>query len=81
MWGGQFYGNPAADAEDDAMKPGSVAGTFGVTGMDNGGTPDDTEDDVTRSWIGAFGAKNTARRSKSKTPPASGLNSPGAQGE
>ena len=47
-WGGQFFGNPAADAEGDAMQPGSVAGTFGVTGMD---------DDVTRSWIGAFGAE------------------------
>ena len=57
QWAGQFYGNPADDATD--KRPGSVAGTFGVTGTDNMGTTtgdDATDDDVTRSWIGAFGA-------------------------
>ena len=55
-WGGHFY-NQAMDDEDTAdvnesltTAPGSVAGTFGVTGSDGG------DDDPTRSYVGAFGA-------------------------
>ena len=36
--------------------PPAAAGTFGVTGIDNMGTADDADDDVTRSYVGAFGA-------------------------
>ena len=51
-WRGQFY-NGTADDEDTSdvdekdVAPGSVAGTFGVTGE---------KDDVTTSYVGAFGA-------------------------
>ena len=55
-WGGHFY-NQAMDDEDTTTvneglttAPGSVAGTFGVTGSDGGA------DDPTRSYVGAFGA-------------------------
>ena len=58
-WSGSFY-NPArnaADTQDDLTKaPGSAAGTFGVTGTDEMGTKSDTTDDVTTSYVGAFGA-------------------------
>ena len=50
MWGGRFYG-PATDADDEAIAPGSAAGTFGVTGTE--GTGDAA---VTTSIVGAFGA-------------------------
>ena len=58
MWSGQFY-NPATDddATEDVMEgpantaPGSVAGTFGVTGMMGEG-----DDAITRSYVGSFGA-------------------------
>ena len=58
MWGGQFYG-PAEDdpATEDVTEapantaPGSVAGTFGVSGMTGEGAAA-----VTRSYVGAFGA-------------------------
>ena len=55
-WGGQFYGAPAETDAVNTTAPGSAAGTFGVTGTDNMGTMDDTDDDVTRSYVGAFGA-------------------------
>ena len=55
-WGGQFYGPDAAtDAEGADTLPPSVAGTFGVSGTDEKGT-DTITDDVTRSYLGAFGA-------------------------
>ena len=57
-WQGQFYG---PEAEDDAKGvdtlPPAAAGTFGVTGVDDMGTADDADDDVTRSYVGAFGAE------------------------
>ena len=57
-WSGQFYG-PAAEADATGVDtlPPSLAGTFGVTGTDNMGTMDDATDDVTRSYLGAFGAR------------------------
>jgi hypothetical protein len=62
-WSGAFYGpgtdNPATvtveGPEDSAPK--AIAGTFGVTGTDNMGTPADESDDVTRSYVGGFGAR------------------------
>ena len=55
-WSGQFYNGTAddqttADVNESHVAPGSVAGTFGVTGMT--GTGDDA---ITRSYVGAFGA-------------------------
>ena len=55
-WSGQFYNGTAddtdtADVNESHVAPGSVAGTFGVTGTT--GTGDDA---VTRSYVGAFGA-------------------------
>ena len=47
-WSGGFFGNEGEEATDH---PGSVAGTFGVTGTT--GTGDDA---VTESYVGAFGA-------------------------
>ena len=60
-WSGQFYGPTADDTttndvDESEVAPLSAAGTFGVTGTDNMGTMDDMEDDVTRSYVGAFGA-------------------------
>ena len=65
-WSGRFYGaNPAvaddaatADVDESmpAGAPDAVAGTFGVTGTMDMGT-EDTADDVTRSYVGAFGAR------------------------
>ena len=60
-WGGQFYNGTAddtttADVNESHVAPDSVAGTFGVTGTDDMGTMDDMDDDVTRSYVGAFGA-------------------------
>ncbi len=52
-WGGQFYG-PAADEDAtgvDALPP-AVAGAFGVTGATGEG-----DAAVTRSYVGAFGAR------------------------
>ena len=54
-WGGHFYNQAMNDEDTDADEsvttaPGSVAGTFGVTGSDGG------DDDPTRSYVGAFGA-------------------------
>ena len=61
IWRGQFYNGTAddtdtADVNESHAAPGSAAGTFGVTGTDNMGTPDDDSDDVIRSFVGAFGA-------------------------
>ena len=58
-WSGQFYNGTAdddttADVNESHVAPGSVAGTFGVTGTT--GTGDDA---VTRSYVGAFGAHCT----------------------
>ena len=55
-WDYRFFG--AAAESDMAAKryPGSVAGTFAVTGEDDMGTSSDMDDDVTQSFIGAFGA-------------------------
>ena len=52
-WGGNFYG-PAAekDATGDDLLPPAVAGTFGVTGTMGTG-----ENAVTKSYVGAFGAR------------------------
>ena len=56
-WGAYWLGDPV-DTDDTAKQyPTSVAGTFGVSGTDKNGTPDDMRDDVTHSLIGAFGAK------------------------
>ena len=46
-WSGGFFGNRGEKATDH---PGSVAGTFGVTGKGPG------DDAVTESYVGAFGA-------------------------
>ena len=58
-WSGRLY-NPARNAADTAndytKAPGSAAGTFGITGTDDMGTASDTSDDVTTSYVGAFGA-------------------------
>ena len=59
-WSGGFFNNPVGeDLEGDDLHPGSVAGTFGVTRSDDMGTTtgeDPTADDVTESFVGAFGA-------------------------
>ena len=59
MWGGQFRGPPVPDDSDatgvDLLPPGA-SGTFGVAGTDTMGT-EDTDDDVMRSYVGAFGAR------------------------
>ena len=55
-WSGAFYrGDQETDPVEEGTLPHSAAGTFGVTGMDDMGTMD-TMDDVTRSYVGAFGA-------------------------
>ena len=56
-WGGQFYNEIAndpdtADVDESQVAPGSVAGTFGVTG-----TMGEGDDAMTRSYVGAFGAQ------------------------
>ena len=48
-WSGQFFNGTADD--ESQVAPGSVAGTFGVTG-----TVGEGDDAVTRSYVGAFGA-------------------------
>ena len=55
-WSGQFYNGTPDDTEtttvdESEVAPGSVAGTFGVTGSRGEG-----DDAVTRSYLGAFGA-------------------------
>ena len=67
-WSGGFFNDPPADstgADPPAdstgadAQPGSVAGTFGVTRLDDMGTTtgeNPTADDVTESFVGAFGA-------------------------
>ena len=52
-WTGQFYG-PAAESEESKSRRFrlAAAGTFGVSGKM--GTGDDA---VTRSYVGAFGAR------------------------
>ena len=56
-WSGQFGGEAAATGATGVdLLPPAVAGTFGVTGKDDMGTTD-TKDDVTRSYVGAFGAR------------------------
>ena len=61
-WSGGFFNNPVGeDLEGDDLHPGSVAGTFGVTRFDDMGTTtgdNPTDDDVTESFVGAFGAHN-----------------------
>jgi hypothetical protein len=60
-WNGQFY-NPVADVaatttvDESRNPPISAAGTFGVTNTNTMGTTADTDDDITESYIGAFGA-------------------------
>ncbi len=60
-WSGQFYGPAAAaDATGADTLPPAAAGTFGVTGVDDMGTTtgdNATDDDVTRTYVGAFGAR------------------------
>ena len=55
-WSGQFFNGTAdvaatTDVDESEVPPGSVAGTFGVTGTVGMG-----DDAVTRSYVGAFGA-------------------------
>ena len=55
-WSGQFYNGTADDADttdvdESEVAPGSVAGTFGVTG-----TVGEGDAAVTTSYVGAFGA-------------------------
>ena len=52
-WGGQFYGPAAAAGATgvDTLPP-AASGTFGVTGTEGEG-----DDAVTRSYVGAFGAR------------------------
>ncbi len=55
-WTGQFYNGTADDADtadvnESHVAPGSVAGTFSVTG-----TTGEGDDAVTRSYLGSFGA-------------------------
>ena len=59
-WSGRFYNagkepDPDPNAGEIDVAPLSAAGTFGVTGTDDMGTTD-TKDDVTTSYVGAFGA-------------------------
>lgn len=55
VWSGQFY-NAAPGSAPAGTAPMSAAGTFGVTHTDMMGTPTDTTDDQTSSFVGAFGA-------------------------
>ena len=61
-WSGGFFNNPTIATGDTDVSdnyPGSVAGTFGVTKTDTMGTTtgaNATDDDVTESYVGAFGA-------------------------
>lgn len=60
-WAGQFYNAVADNPRTAAMEnlttpPDSVAGTFGVSHTDMMGTPTDTTDDETSSFVGGFGA-------------------------
>ena len=54
-WSGQFFNGTTDDTtttvDESHVAPGSVAGTFGVTG-----TVGEGDDAVTRSYLGAFGA-------------------------
>ena len=54
MWSGQFYGAAAEAAETATTTPAAAAGTFGVTG-----TMGEGENAVTRSYLGAFGARKS----------------------
>ena len=60
-WSGGFFGNTDDDEdtsdvmEDEITHPLAAAGTFGVTRFDNMGNTD-AADDVTESFVGAFGA-------------------------
>ena len=60
-WSGQFYGpEPKTDTKGVDTLPPAAAGTFGVTGTDNMGTTTGAnagDDDVTRRYVGAFGAR------------------------
>ena len=60
-WSGQFYNGTEDDStttevDEKDLPPGALVGTFGVTGTDDMGTLDDDTDDVTRSYVGGFGA-------------------------
>ena len=62
-WSGGFFNNPTiatGDTDTSDNYPGAVAGTFGVTKTDDMGTTTGAnamDDDVTESYVGAFGAK------------------------
>ena len=56
FWHGRFSEAVVEGAEDGKKYPTSVIGTFGVSGTLDMGTVDDTDDDVTHSLIGGFGA-------------------------
>ena len=57
-WSGMFHGpNAKSGAKGVNTLPSSVVGTFGVTGTDDMGTAKDATDDVTTSYVGAFGAR------------------------
>ena len=61
-WDGNFYNSVSNDPTTTTVNetltnpPGSVAGTFGVEHTDRMGTPIDTSDDETSSFVGGFGA-------------------------
>ena len=59
-WQGAFYNQETNDPDntidETELPPGSVAGTFGVTHTDDMGTMMDMDDDITESFVGAFGA-------------------------
>ena len=55
-WDYRFFGDAAESDMAAKRHPGSVGGSFSLTGTDNMGTMNDTDDDVTQSFIGAFGA-------------------------
>ena len=59
-WQGAFYNqetnDPDTTIDETELPPGSVAGTFGVTHTDDMGTMMDMDDDITESFVGAFGA-------------------------
>ena len=55
FWHGRFSEAVVEGAEDGKKYPTAVIGTFGVSGTLDMGTPDNMDDDVTHSLVGAFG--------------------------